>query len=171
MSIYKKLFEAKKEIGKLTKDAKNPFFKSSYLSINALLEAVESVLSKHELLLLQPIKDGKVTTVIHDATKDGTTDNTFVYSEMDLPSITDPQKLGSAITYFRRYTLESLLGLRADDDDGNKASKPIDYTRQFTMLRACKDLDELKDKFLQLTSTEQVACEKVKDEMKVKLSK
>ena len=34
----------------------------------------------------------------------------------------DPQKMGSAITYFRRYSLQSLLGLQAEDDDGNKAS-------------------------------------------------
>ena len=46
-----------------------------------------------------------------------------VVSMIELPTITDPQKLGSAITYFRRYTLQSLLALQAVDDDGNEASK------------------------------------------------
>ena len=41
MSVHKKLFKAKQEIGKLTKDSKNPFFKSNYLSLNGLIEAVE----------------------------------------------------------------------------------------------------------------------------------
>jgi hypothetical protein len=41
---------------------------------------------------------------------------------MVLPNLQDPQKLGSAITY-RRYTLQSLLGLQAEDDDGNKAKR------------------------------------------------
>ena len=41
---------------------------------------------------------------------------------MELPPLTDPQKIGSAITYYRRYTLQSLLGIQAEDDDANKAS-------------------------------------------------
>ena len=53
---------------------------------------------------------------------------------LDLPNNIDPQKIGSAITFYRRYTLQSLLGLQSEDDDGNKAiprkpssnkSKPI----------------------------------------------
>ena len=121
MSIYKKLFEAKKEIGKISKDAKNPFFKSNYLSLNGLIDAVETVLEKHNLLLLQPIFDNKVQSIIYDIDiKDS-----FALSEMQLPNITDPQKLGSAITYYRRYTLQSLLGLQAEDDDGNSATKQV----------------------------------------------
>ena len=46
-------------------------------------------------------------------------DGGSVESSMQLPSIQDPQKIGSAITYYRRYTLQSLLGLQAEDDDAN----------------------------------------------------
>ena len=49
--------------------------------------------------------------------------NDKVESSLQLPEIADPQKLGSCITYFRRYTLQSLLALEAEDDDGNKASE------------------------------------------------
>ena len=52
MSIYKKLFEAKKEIGKISKDSNNPFYKSKYFDINQLLEHVEPILQKHDLLLV-----------------------------------------------------------------------------------------------------------------------
>jgi len=125
MSIYKKLFEAKKEIGKISKDAKNPFFKSSYLSLNGLIDAVEEVLEKHNLLLLQPVEDGKVVTMIVDVeSKEDISNRNSILSSMILPNIQDPQKLGSAITYYRRYTLQSLLGLQAEDDDGNMAAKP-----------------------------------------------
>jgi hypothetical protein len=123
MSIYKKLFEAKKEIGKISKDSTNPFFKSKYFDINSLLEHVEPILQKHDLLLLQPIRDGRVETRIYD-TESKEANIGFVYAEIQLPNITDPQKLGSAITYYRRYTLQSLLGLQAEDDDGNKAAQP-----------------------------------------------
>ena len=63
-TIYQNLFEAKKHIGKISKDSKNPFFKSKYFDINGLLDAVEPVLSENGLLLLQPIEDGKVITKI-----------------------------------------------------------------------------------------------------------
>ena len=123
MSIYKKLFEAKKEIGKISKDSTNPFFKSKYFDINSLLEHVEPILYKHGLLLLQPIIDGKVYTKIIEVECEDKIGN--MESSIDLPNIQDPQKLGSAITYYRRYTLQSLLGLQAEDDDANTASKHV----------------------------------------------
>ena len=115
----------KKEIGKITKDSKNPFFKSNYLSLNGLIDAVEGVLKDHELILMQPIKDNLVNSVIVDIT-----DGSMIESSLSLPNITDPQKLGSAITYYRRYTLQSLLGLQAEDDDGNTATKQVKTERK-----------------------------------------
>lgn len=114
----KKLLEAKKEIGKVVKNAQNPHFKNSYADINALLEEVEPILLKHGLLLLQPIIEGKVVTEITDVESGETKE-----SSLTLPQGLNPQQLGSAVTYFRRYTLQSLLSLRATDDDGNDASK------------------------------------------------
>ena len=119
MSIYKKLFDAKKEIGKISKDSTNPFFKSKYFDINSLLEHVEPILQKHDLLLLQPIVDNHQQTVIIDI-ETGEKE----ISQIALSDIKDAQKKGSEITYFRRYTAQSLLGLQAQDDDGNKASQP-----------------------------------------------
>lgn len=120
MSIYKKLFEAKKEIGKISKDSTNPFYKSKYFDINQLLEHVEPILQKHGLLLMQPILNNCVRTVLFDAEKDGTLETHYLYSELELTTQIDPQKRGSEITYYRRYTLGSLLGLQAEDDDSNK---------------------------------------------------
>lgn len=141
MSIYKKLFEAKKEIGKISKDSKNPFFKSNYLSLNGLIDAVETVLEKHDLLLLQPVFEGKVITELVDIEK-----GDKVISEMTLPNITDAQKLGSAITYYRRYTLQSLLGLQAEDDDGNKAVAPtkVNITQNQVQQVIDKGIDTIK---------------------------
>ena len=119
MSIYKKLFEAKKEIGKISKDSTNPFYKSKYFDINQLLEHVEPILQKHNLLLVQPIQNNKVSSLIYDIT-----DDTFITSDIELTDSNDPQKRGSEITYYRRYTLQSLLALQADDDDANATVKP-----------------------------------------------
>jgi hypothetical protein len=119
-NIYQKLHEAKLEIGKVAKNAKNPHFKNTYADLNALIEAVEPILLDKGLVLLQPIKEGKVFTIITSIT-----DSVSIESYIDLPNNLNPQQMGSAITYYRRYTLQSLLSLQAVDDDGQHASQPI----------------------------------------------
>jgi hypothetical protein len=119
-NIYQKLHEAKLEIGKVAKNAKNPHFKNTYADLNALIEAVEPILLEKGLVLLQPIKEGKVFTIITSII-----DSYSVESYIDLPINLNPQQLGSAVTYFRRYTLQSLLSLQAVDDDGQQASQPV----------------------------------------------
>ena len=117
-SIDQKLFALQQEIGAISKDAQNPFFKSSYFDINMLLRNLEPLLGKYKLVVYQPIKNGEVHSIIKCIeTKEKTEP-----SSLTLPDISDPQKLGSCITYYRRYTLVSLLGLQAIDDDGNLAS-------------------------------------------------
>ena len=116
-NIYNKLHKVQQEIGTISKDSKNPFYKSKYFDINSLIKQVTPILDKHNLLLLQPIKDGHQYSIIIDL------DGGSVESSLELPTDLDAQKIGSAITYFRRYTLQSLLALQAVDDDGNLASK------------------------------------------------
>jgi hypothetical protein len=117
-NIYSKIFLLRKEVGKLSKTEENPFYKCKYFDINGLIENIRPLLEKNNLLLLQPIKNGKVYSIILDIET-----GEQIESELELPQIQDPQKIGSAITYYRRYTLQSLLGLEAEDDDGNKASE------------------------------------------------
>lgn len=114
----KKLLEAKKEFGKVAKNAKNPHFQKTYADVNALIDAVEPILHTHGLLLLQPIIENNVVTRIIDVES-----GESIESSLPLPQGLNPQQLGSAVTYFRRYTLQSLLSLQATDDDGNYASK------------------------------------------------
>jgi len=119
-TLNEKLFDLQSEVGAIAKDSTNPFFKSKYFDINGLLNHIQPLLEKNRLLLIQPIEDRKVKSVIRDVDSQES-----FSSEMELPDISDPQKMGSAITYFRRYTLQSLLALQAEDDDGNSASKQM----------------------------------------------
>jgi hypothetical protein len=119
-SINEKLFELRKEIGSISKDTKNPFYKSRYFDINSLIKQLDPLLEKHRLLLLQPIEEDCVYSKL--ICVDGTGG---VLSALKLPEMNDPQKLGSTITYYRRYTLASLLGLQAVDDDANLGSGKI----------------------------------------------
>lgn len=116
--FLKKIAEIKKSVGKLSKDSENPFFHSKYFDINQMLESLEPHLENNKLLLTQPIIDGHVCSIIQDLEEP---DNKMK-SSLKLPELTDPQKIGSCITYYRRYTLVSLLGLQAEDDDGNKGA-------------------------------------------------
>jgi hypothetical protein len=124
MKIYAKIHAAKQEIGVVKKNAKNPHFKNTYADLNALIEAVEPILLEKGLILLQPIKDGKVFTQIIDI------DNgEMIESSIELTPNLTSQALGSQITYYRRYQISSILLLMADDDDGQKASAPQAITK------------------------------------------
>jgi len=107
MKIYQKLLDAKKQIGKVSKNAKNPHFKNNYADINALIEAVEPILLENGLILLQPIIDNKVVTQIIDVES-----GEKVESILTLDTNLNSQQQGSQITYFRRYTLQSVLSLQ-----------------------------------------------------------
>jgi len=118
-----KLLELQKALKPIKKDSKNPHFKNTYFDINTVLEVVLPELNKLDLCLAQPIQviDGKnvLTTLILDG------ETQLIESEILLPDLQDPQKLGGAITYYRRYAIVCLLGLEAEDDDGNTANKTI----------------------------------------------
>jgi hypothetical protein len=118
-SISTKLFQIQKEIGKITKGANNPFFKSKYFDINQLLEHTLPILQKNKVVILQPIIENEVQTILR-CTETGEEE----VSAIPLSQGLDAQKKGSEITYFRRYTLASLLALQAVDDDGNSAQTP-----------------------------------------------
>lgn len=126
-----KILKIQTEIGVLSKDQENPFFKSKYLDINGLLAQLLPLLAKHGLTVIQPINpdihgEPSLDTVIYEG------DKQVIHSSFRLPKLEDPQKMGSAITYYRRYALQSLFLLQAQDDDGNHASiqtsKPVSKT-------------------------------------------
>jgi len=127
LSLHQKLHKAKLAIGKVTKNAMSHH--SKYADLNAIMEVVEPVLLENGLLLLQPIQGNSVCTQIIDIET-----GDMLESCMDLPQGVNPQNMGSAITYYRRYTLQSALSLQAVDDDGEKASKePASETKKETL--------------------------------------
>jgi hypothetical protein len=140
LNIYQKLHLAKQSIKGVVKNATNPHLKRNYADINSIIDTVEPILLDCGLLLMQPVKNNKVYTEIVDIESED-----VIESYIELPPITDAQKLGGAITYFRRYTLVSLLSLQAIDDDGHQASrapkaKPtLDAEKFGKALKAIKD--------------------------------
>lgn len=122
------LNKAQDEMGGAVKGAANPFFKSKYADLSAVVQAIKEPFATNGLSYSQfPIsKDGLVgveTILMHKSGE-------FISSELLLsPTKKDPQAAGSAITYARRYALQALAGIPSEDDDGNKASaKPAAFT-------------------------------------------
>jgi hypothetical protein len=116
LTLHQKLHRAKLAIGKVVKNAMSHH--SKYADLNAIMAEVEPVLLENGLVLLQPIQANSVCTQIIDIDS-----GAMIVSCMDLPQGITPQQMGSAITYYRRYTLQSALSLQAVDDDGQQASK------------------------------------------------
>lgn len=122
-NLSKALLQAQQNTGSAKKDSKNPFFKSSYADLPTVMEVVKQPLNDAGILVLQPatFRDGKnfiETTLIHAETGE------YLMSETEVvcAKASDPQAFGAAQTYARRFGLQAMLFIPAEDDDGNAAA-------------------------------------------------
>ena len=122
--IYAALIKAQGQIKVALKDSKNPHFKSTYADLGSVWDAIKDALQANSLGVVQLTKLHEsgvpvlVTQIIHSSGQ---------HIEGEYPLLckdpNDPQRLGSSLTYARRYSLASAIGVIADqDDDGNFAS-------------------------------------------------
>lgn len=124
---------------KVGKEASNPFFKSKYASLANILDRISAPLAESGLSFSQ-MPDGKsLTTILVHAESGEWIESTY---EMPIGKPNDPQAVGSAITYARRYAIGAILGLNIDDDDdGNKAAeKPVLTTEHPNYMEVVKYL-------------------------------
>lgn len=115
------LTKAQAKIGAASKDATNPFFKSHYADLGSVMSVCKGPLLEHGISVLQLVgSDGNggylETVLLHESGE-------FISDRMKLVCVKqhDPQAMGSAISYARRYALQSALFIPAVDDDGENA--------------------------------------------------
>lgn len=119
-SIAGALCEAQKQIKLAVKDSKNPFFNSDYADLSSVWDACREALSANGLSVAQTggvvgDKPTLVTTLLHVSGE-------WIRGEYQITPIkSDPQSLGSAVTYARRYMLAAMVGICPKDDDGESA--------------------------------------------------
>lgn len=115
------LAEAQGEFPVVAKESSNPFFKSKYAELSTIVRTIQPVLRKHGLSVTQLTEDGEngvsVRTVLMHKTGE------YISGVLRMrPVKDDPQGIGSAITYARRYGLSAILGIATDDDDDGAAA-------------------------------------------------
>ena len=121
--LAKALLNVQRTVQPVTKDAENPFTKSWYASLNSVMDACRDALIENGIWLCQylvpveqPNSIGLVTKLTH--AESGQWQSSLAV--VPLPKA-DPQGMGSAITYARRYALTAMLGMVTEDDDGEGA--------------------------------------------------
>lgn len=129
----KELFQAvanfQMECPKISKDANNPFFKGSkYATLPHILNVITPILKKNGLVIVQPVINTCVVTKLIHIDSGQILESVY---DIVCKDATNPQQIGSAVSYARRYSISSILNLNIDDDDdgnsatGNVQSKPI----------------------------------------------
>lgn len=132
--LAKAFAKTQAELKQPLKDADNPFFKSKYVPLENVVESIMTSASRNGLSFTQfpsQSEDGLVavgTMVMHESGQ------WIEYDPIKLrPIKNDPQAIGSAITYAKRYALSAIFGITSDqDDDGNEATRPKAETKSQT---------------------------------------
>ena len=127
------LIAAKAQFTPIHKNKVNPHFKFKYATLDEILEAIAPALLANNLLLIQPtiVKDNLTvlkTLLIHAESGEQ------LESELTIPAIADPQKLGAAMTYYRRFSICSLLAIAPDDDDDGTTAKATTTVKTTSLL-------------------------------------
>lgn len=144
--LSKAFVKTQKELKQPLKDANNPFFKSKYVPLENVVESITKSASKNGIAFSQfPSQDENGmttvgTVVMHESGE------WIEYDPIKIkPVKNDPQAVGSAITYAKRYALSAIFGITSDqDDDGNEATQPAKSKSQPAKKQAPKTKKDAK---------------------------
>ncbi len=142
--LAKALNKAQAQMSGAKKTAKNPFFKSNYANLEEVINCVKEPFADNGLSFMQfPVSSdgfaGVETIILHESGE-------WISNEFTLKvSKNDPQGMGSAITYARRYGLQSAVGVPSEDDDGNAASTPS-WVLEPPKPQAKEEVDKIRER-------------------------
>jgi len=144
--LVKALSKAQGSVLKAKEENLNPFFKSKYADLTSIWDACRDALFKNGFAVIQTLnkieeKTVLITTLAHESGQ-------WIRSFSPIPNVKpDPQSVGSAITYMRRYSLAAIVGVSTHDDDGEAATKS--YREKQNKESADKNKIKLLEKFLE----------------------
>lgn len=157
ITVYEAFANAQAEMQDISPDGTNPHFQSAYATLGGILSEIRPILAKHGLSISQP-SEAKFMEVKYEEMKDSATHVRYVeelqghylrtvitykdgttlpVAEMFIPRGGGIQQFGSALTYCRRYMLQSICGVGTDlDDDGNVAQEASKAVRGADAVKA-----------------------------------
>jgi hypothetical protein len=141
-------------VGAIRKDKTNPYHKSKYADINAVLAVITEPLSQAGLVDIDTTRideNGNMYLITRIVNIDDPNEFIEIETPLLLKDKNNPQALGSALTYGRRYNRVTLLGLEQEDDDGNNAAGLRHNSTQKK-----EDEENIRSNFLKLLISENV---------------
>jgi hypothetical protein len=154
LNIYQKLNNFRVAVGAIRKDKTNPYHKSKYADINAVLAVITEPLSQAGLVDVDTTRideNGNMYLITRIVNIDNPNEFIEIETPLLLKDKNNPQALGSALTYGRRYNRVTLLGLEQEDDDGNNAAGLRHNSTQKK-----EDEENIRSNFLKLLISENV---------------
>lgn len=154
-AIFPAYLSAQKQMGKLIKDASNPFFKSAYSSLEQVIDVIKPIFLENDIAIIQGSGSSQngincITRLIH-------TSGEWIETDFPIPLAKhDAQAAGSAASYSRRYSLKAIACLAEVDDDGNSSSDPSpkdDRTEDSMTQITDKQISQIYDLFAALEAT------------------
>ena len=145
-ALYKALADFQQEVPVIKKNASGYGYK--FADLEEINNVIKPLLKKHGLGYLQPLSGSSVTTVLfHIESGESITGSTDIPQGVILKGQNEFQVLGSAITYLRRYSLSSMLGLVTDEDadaagEQMQKAQPKQLFDDAELTRAKKSINE-----------------------------
>lgn len=133
-NICSALLKAQQAIGSAKKESENPFYHSKYADLGSVMEACKKALNDNGICVLQPVMGRTVQTVLLHESGEWIQSETPIVCAVE----NDPQKLGSAISYARRYGLQSMVFIPAEDDDAETAKPQGAVKKTYTYTTGAK---------------------------------
>lgn len=118
VELVRALIKAQNEFKPLIRDKQNPFYKSNYATLDSVHKSTCEALKKHGLAIIQFMDGNELVSMLTHIS------GQYISGKYPInPVKNDPQGIGSAITYARRYSYCAMLQIAPDeDDDGNAGS-------------------------------------------------
>ena len=158
-AIAPALADLQADIVNVKSTSTNPFYHSKYADLASIVREVRPLLAEHRLAILQGADGRTLTTrIVHESGQ-------WIESsiELSVPKWENPQDVGKAMTYARRYELAAILNIAQEDDDGNSLAqkstevKPITAPQAFDLQSLIDDVGADLGKFLEFFHVDAIA--------------
>lgn len=157
--LFTALAKAQEKMGVAVKDSTNPFLKSRYADLEAVVKASRSALAANGLCVIQIISEGPEGKNLK--TRLGHSSGQWMESSVYInPEKKDIQSLGSYITYLRRYSYAAMVGVITSDDDDGESSMQRNGNQKAKEEKRCFAPEELNE-LVELSQKNQAQAEKI----------